>query len=298
MPQEYDGMVCIIEATTDVTLLDAKEMLRRRYETLNKREQKETALKTNFRRGDGGARGRGAPGRNRGSASRGESARGSGHTTRQESGPRNGSGVRQQATAGVRDGRNVQCYRCKKFGHFANDCARGGDDQGEFVFSASSNSGTRPSTWLLDSGTSRHTTCDVSNFIKFRQLTSSVNVTVANGQRLEAKGEGSVCLKTRDGKLVKRTGVLFAPQLDSKFVSVPALTSRGALVQFQGDSATLVVGETVVATIPRIGKPFAWELSKKRMCARRKRRFERTARKPAARSDMHASVMCRHRNSS
>ncbi|POM81574.1 Putative Polyprotein [Phytophthora palmivora] len=42
---EYDAMVRIIEVHNNVTLLDAKEMLRREYDTLQKREQKESAFK-------------------------------------------------------------------------------------------------------------------------------------------------------------------------------------------------------------------------------------------------------------
>ncbi|TYZ56851.1 hypothetical protein PybrP1_010058, partial [[Pythium] brassicae (nom. inval.)] len=80
----------------------------------------------------------------------------------------------------------------------------------------------------------------------------------ASGQRLEAKGEGCVRLKTNNGKSVTLTGVLFVPQLDSKLISVPALTARGVLVQFRRESAALVVGETVVASIPKVGKLFVW----------------------------------------
>ena len=34
LPQQYDAMISISEATSDVTLLGEKEMLRREYETL------------------------------------------------------------------------------------------------------------------------------------------------------------------------------------------------------------------------------------------------------------------------
>ncbi|CEG35399.1 polyprotein [Plasmopara halstedii] len=44
LPAEYDGMIRIIEAHGSVTLLDAKEMLRREYETVKKREKQEKAF--------------------------------------------------------------------------------------------------------------------------------------------------------------------------------------------------------------------------------------------------------------
>jgi hypothetical protein len=52
LPREYDAMVRIIEAT----LLSAKEMLRREYETLQKREKKEMAFKVASQYGGGGSR--------------------------------------------------------------------------------------------------------------------------------------------------------------------------------------------------------------------------------------------------
>lgn len=46
LPEEYDGMLRIIEATSAITLLDGRDMLRRDFESRQKREQKETVLKS------------------------------------------------------------------------------------------------------------------------------------------------------------------------------------------------------------------------------------------------------------
>ena len=54
LPQEYDMLIPIIEATSGVTLMGAKEMLRREYETLQKRDEKEMAFKTIGRKGHRG----------------------------------------------------------------------------------------------------------------------------------------------------------------------------------------------------------------------------------------------------
>ncbi|CAI5708026.1 unnamed protein product [Peronospora farinosa] len=50
LSSEYDDMVRIIEAHSNVTLLDAKEMLRREYDTLQKRDKKETAFTAHAQR--------------------------------------------------------------------------------------------------------------------------------------------------------------------------------------------------------------------------------------------------------
>ncbi|CAI5734061.1 unnamed protein product [Peronospora farinosa] len=52
LSSEYDDMVRIIEAHSNVTLLDAKEMLRREYDTLQKRDKKETAFKAHAQRNE------------------------------------------------------------------------------------------------------------------------------------------------------------------------------------------------------------------------------------------------------
>lgn len=48
LPNEYDAMVRIIEAREVATLLEAKEMLRREYESFPKREKQEGAFKVGF----------------------------------------------------------------------------------------------------------------------------------------------------------------------------------------------------------------------------------------------------------
>ena len=52
LSSDYADMVRIIEAHSNVTLLDAKEMLRREYDTLKKRDKKETAFKAHAQRNE------------------------------------------------------------------------------------------------------------------------------------------------------------------------------------------------------------------------------------------------------
>ncbi|CEG42424.1 uncharacterized protein PHALS_12702 [Plasmopara halstedii] len=48
LSEDYDSMVRIIEATSGVTLLDVKEMLRREHEKITRRDKKEAAFKASF----------------------------------------------------------------------------------------------------------------------------------------------------------------------------------------------------------------------------------------------------------
>ncbi|KAJ0391403.1 hypothetical protein P43SY_010543 [Pythium insidiosum] len=235
LPVEYDAMVRILEAMYNLTLLAAKEKLRQEYETIKKREKKEEAFRATARdRGGHGVHGRGAGRHSRG--------RGSGR----------GGGAAKKAFSG-------KCYECKQFGHKKDECPRlKGKDHGEFVFSATSTAAVPDSTWLLDSGASSHMSGDKNDFVEYRDLVTTIDITVANGQRMVAVGVGSARLRVDDSKTIKLTNVLFVPHLDRKLLSISALTARGVTVQFENKCALLVVDGHEVVSIPKVGKLFVW----------------------------------------
>jgi hypothetical protein len=122
LPREYDGMVKIIESRGDVKLLEAKEMLRREYESLQKRERRKEAFKAvvhgnrerrvlDGRQSIGGGRG-GASGGHSGGARRGE---------RQHGGAR-----RQQDFRGRQGSKGFtgRCFECQQVGHKQDECPR------------------------------------------------------------------------------------------------------------------------------------------------------------------------------
>ncbi|KAJ0390269.1 hypothetical protein P43SY_011242 [Pythium insidiosum] len=155
----------IIEASNGVTLLSAKEMLRREYETLQRREKKEVALKA---------------------AAAALQADGSSNKNQQG---RKG-GKKQGKKGGNSNGQfRGKCFLCKQTGHKQANCPKKNEKSSdEFVFSVMDHhSNGVESTWLLDSGASSHMTGDVGDFVEYQDLPASIWVTVANGQRLEAR---------------------------------------------------------------------------------------------------------------
>ena len=238
LPQEYDMMIRIIEATSGVTLMGAKEMLRREYETLQKRDDKEMAFKTIGRKGH---------------RRYGSQKRGSYHRADQPHASKNlGQGVQFKG----------RCYKCKRYGHKKDNCPEGRSrSSDEFVFSANAQSQKHEhDTWLLDSGASSHMSSDESDFVNLIRLQSPLWVTVANGQQMEVKGHGSVRLYLENGNTVRLTNVMYVPKLEGKLLSVSALTSRGVVVQFEQDHATISVKGSVVAVITKVGRLFAWQV--------------------------------------
>ncbi|GMF37442.1 unnamed protein product [Phytophthora fragariaefolia] len=225
-----------------MTLLDAKEMLRREFEVVKKREEKEQAFKASMP----------------GCVSRGGHGRGIGGSSRNV---KSGSG----GSRGHRSSKNAfrgKCFNCNTFGHKREDCPelKSQKTADEFVFSATSNAPVREVTWLLYSGASCHVTDDLTDFVEYEELKSPIVITVANGQQLPAKGNGSVRFSLQSGRVVKLTEVLYVPHLDRNLVSAPALTAHGVLVQFERDRATLMVNSEVIGVVVRRGKLFAWRV--------------------------------------
>ncbi|GMF27787.1 unnamed protein product [Phytophthora fragariaefolia] len=105
-----------------------------------------------------------------------------------------------------------------------------------------------------------HMTDDLTDFVEYEELKSPIVITVANGRQLPAKGKGSVRVSLQSGRVVKLIEVLYVPHLDRKLVSVPALTARGVLVQFERDRATLMVNSEVIGVVVRRGKLFVWRV--------------------------------------
>ncbi|KAE9107495.1 hypothetical protein PF010_g12242 [Phytophthora fragariae] len=247
LPQDYDGMVKIIEAHGNMTLLEAKEMLRREYETIQKREKHEAAFhasagdvqgRDGHSDGRQGRRGRRQHGRGRQHGRDGVQGRG---------GQTNGSAF------------NGRCFLCKEYGHKRAQCpkADGTDEQDEYAFAASAEVST---AWILDSGASSHMTMDRSDFSDFAELSGPLEVCVASGHRLPARGVGTVRVLSSDGVTVKMTKVLYVPLLDRKLISIPALASKGMVVLFDGDGCSIQYQGKVVSHIRKHGAMYAWDV--------------------------------------
>ncbi|DAZ97656.1 TPA: LOW QUALITY PROTEIN: hypothetical protein N0F65_003974, partial [Lagenidium giganteum] len=237
---EYDNMVKIVEAHENMTLQCAKEMLRREFETITKREKQEGAFRA------GGIR----HGRNPRERARGNQPKWNGQARFND----NKMGKKREDTRTYRRQGNERnprftgkCFECGSEGHKQAQCnrRRHGDDDNEYVFSATSENST---TWLLDSGASSHMTFEASDFVELRSLKGSLTISIANGHRLPVRGIGTVRLATPRGTVVRLTDVMYVPELDRKLLSVHALTAKSVEVRF------------VIGNIKKCGKLYEWQV--------------------------------------
>lgn len=107
----------------------------------------------------------------------------------------------------------------------------------------SSNGGANAG-WVVDSGATSHM-CSDKNL--FSELNNAINgkITVANGQVIDAIGEGKVKIVLDKGYStmeVELTDVLWVPELDGNLVSVKKLVDNGFAVEFRGNWCYLING--------------------------------------------------------
>ncbi|OWZ15331.1 LOW QUALITY PROTEIN: polyprotein [Phytophthora megakarya] len=243
LTSDYDSMVKIIEARGNTYLHETKEMLRREYDTVQKREKEESAFQAISGTSQGGR------------------CQNGGRLNRRWS--RDSGDRRPRMVPSGRGKFPGRCFECDGIGHKRAECPKmkkqTKDD--EFVFSVTG-SVDSAMMWLLDSGASSHMTFDRSDFEEFRPISGSMDVLVESGQRFAVSGVGVVRLQLRDGGVIVVNDVLYIPGLDRKLLSVPALTAKGAQVTFGKHDGVIGFKGSIVARCTKLGKLFVLAVEK------------------------------------
>nr|XP_029719394.1 uncharacterized protein LOC115261628 [Aedes albopictus] len=189
--------------------------------------------------------------------------------------------------------RKITCFRCGKFGHKRADCrvrlladpdpsehrrrkfgnseANIADeedrrsDRADVVFLASKDEKVLGNAeWILDSGATNHMTKDSSIFSEMRRLKRSVEVLVANGEKLKADYCGDVVLYATVGNKKKKCevrNVLYLPGLNCNILSVNRVTRAGLEVRFVGNRTHIVRNGMVMAVGQHNGKQYVLDVS-------------------------------------
>ena len=149
-----------------------------------------------------------------------------------------------------------KCYKCGKEGHIKRDCPKwkqipkgkthkakmACEDEetsdSAFVANVADPADKRQQReWLIDSGASKHMTCDKDILHDYEQFSEAQSVKLGDGRVVDALGKGTVKMKTTfkmsDAKNIKMYDVLYVPKLAGNLFSVGAATKRGNTVQFR-----------------------------------------------------------------
>lgn len=146
------------------------------------------------------------------------------------------------ALAAVR--KQPKCFRCKKTGHFIKDCPQKTSgwkkntnmsnmkkvDESKALLTALS-ANIEADSWYIDSGATSHMCCDRSVMCDFVK-SKSLEVKVANGDKLYTEGTGTVRIKLANGAIKTVSNVYYVPKLSGNLLSVSSMVKKGFKVVF------------------------------------------------------------------
>ena len=166
------------------------------------------------------------------------------------------------------DKSHVRCFACNSKGHFANECPHNSktkhhahaadfseseseedheesppprkrskdskkeEAKREFFFVSALQGSTSPSTWIIDSGASKHMTGNINLLSNLSLSESSNTIVFGNDASFSVEGSGSASFKLKSGDIVHMDGILYVPGLKRNLISVSALEDKGFTVGF------------------------------------------------------------------
>ncbi|WJX25474.1 hypothetical protein P8452_14509 [Trifolium repens] len=149
--------------------------------------------------------------------------------------------------------KEVQCYCCDKFGHYARNCPEnedsdkdeaqyadeGGSDYDDSLLMAITNSDAdKLNVWYFDSGCSNHMTGNRSILIDFDECLNT-KIKLANNEFIMAEGIGNVRVQMSNGKKAVIEKVLYVPGIQCNLLSVGRLISKGFKVVIENETLQL-----------------------------------------------------------
>lgn len=152
--------------------------------------------------------------------------------------------------------KQIKCFRCKRAGHYSSNCTekkayhekqttKHEKPKSKALVTALSVK-VHSNVWYIDSGATNHM-CNSRDMMVSCNPNKTVDVSVANGERLSTAGLGEVEIKLKDCvRTISET--YYVPNLSTNLLSVSAMTRKGYEVTFNRNSCTIRDGNEVLAT--------------------------------------------------
>ncbi|KAG9454135.1 hypothetical protein H6P81_007039 [Aristolochia fimbriata] len=139
------------------------------------------------------------------------------------------------------DKSQVQCYNCKKYGHFSYECRQKPEGNKEesshlsvqeecggssVLLTYNGDERKKKSIWYIDTGASHH----MSGYKElFTELDESVQgeVRLGNSSTLQVKGKGRIIIQTKKGDHRYISDVLYILEMHTNLISVTQLLEKG-----------------------------------------------------------------------
>ena len=162
---------------------------------------------------------------------------------------------------------DVECFYCKKFGHYKSNCPklekknahgdrhenaanfvtevdnlsiRDEDDGGfcpEFALHTETIESSKQKKWILDSACSKHMSNEKSDFVNYKEFKTPLDVCLADKSMVKAVGFGNVYIYLSEEKgrdvPIEIERVLFVPKLQKRLISISQITEKGGEITFK-----------------------------------------------------------------
>jgi hypothetical protein len=127
---------------------------------------------------------------------------------------------------------NKECFICNKRGHRAAECYKNPNRffkmKGNDATKAAMSAQTGAKGWYIDSGATKHMTCNKNWLVSYKNDVNDTSVTCANNEKLHCEGVGKTIVMLHD-KPGERAinNVAYVPNLAANLLSVNILAKRG-----------------------------------------------------------------------
>jgi len=109
--------------------------------------------------------------------------------------------------------------------------------------------------WCLDSGATRHITCNLNLLINVRPPPEDITVTFGNGGQAKPAAIGDALMQSTDGNIFCIGDVLYLPTAADNLLSVNLASKKGLDFSFSAEACTITMSNTgeTIATAPADG---------------------------------------------